>query len=186
MHTGPGRSKVQTNSVSEAKGTGRFHASTNVLNFRPILPDEVQLVVDFTEMLASKHFETRNHPLACEIGGGLVRRRLRNLDLQSAFSKVQTEDFLDVVLHFGFEDHIVTGDAEIDVTLSDEGRDIRGRKKNPENPNQSSGDYSGVMTETYSTRSWFNERQTSRRWCLRNRISAPEDHIIECNVVGRG
>jgi hypothetical protein len=31
----------------------------------------------------------------------------------------------------------VTGDAEVDVTLSDEGRDIRGRKENPESPNKS-------------------------------------------------
>ena len=137
MHTGPEQSKVQTNSVSEAKRTGRLHASTDVLNFRPILPDEVQLVVDFAKVLASQHFETRNHPLAREVSSGLVRGRLRDLDLQSAFSKAQTEGFLDVVLHLGFEDHIVTGDAEIDVTLSDKGRDIRGRKENPESLNQS-------------------------------------------------
>lgn len=36
-----------------------------------------------------------------------------------------------MVLHFGFEDHIVTGDAEIDITLPDERRDVRGREKYP-------------------------------------------------------
>lgn len=39
-----------------------------------------------------------------------------------------------MVLHFGFEDHIVTGDPEIDVALSDEGGDVRGRKENSRDP----------------------------------------------------
>jgi len=33
-------------------------------------------------------------------------------------------------LHFCLKDHIVTGNAKIDIALSDKRRDIRGRKKN--------------------------------------------------------
>lgn len=95
------------------------------------------MIVDFTKVLASQDFETCDHPLAREVGSSVVRRRLRDLDLQSAFPKVQAEDLLDVVLHIGFEDHIVTGDTEIDIALSNERRDVRGGKENPEDLDQS-------------------------------------------------
>ena len=42
-----------------------------------------------------------------------------------------------MVLHFGFEDYIVTGDAEIDITLSDKRRDVRGGKEHPVSTDQS-------------------------------------------------
>ena len=66
-----------------------------------------------------------------------MRGRFWDLDLQGAFSKAETENFLHVVFHIGFKDHIVTSDAEIDVALPDERRDIRGRKKYPANVDQS-------------------------------------------------
>lgn len=128
---------TRTDSVSETKGASGFNASSNILDFRPILANEVQLVVDFAKVPARQDFETRDHSLACEISGGLVRGRLWDLDLQGAFSKVETEDLVDVVLHFGFEDHVVTGDTEIDIALSDERRDIRSREKHPVRLDQS-------------------------------------------------
>lgn len=68
-----------------------------------------------------------------------------------------------MVLHLGFEDYIVTGDAEIDVTLSDKRRDVRGRKKNPESLGQSLQLLGDSGDDTNSARLWFSERQTSRR-----------------------
>jgi len=88
LHGGPERSSIHTNSVSKPKRAGRFNASANVLDFRPILTDEVQLVVDFRKVLAGQNFEARNDSLSGEVSNGLVRGRLWDLDLQSTFSKV--------------------------------------------------------------------------------------------------
>ena len=119
IYGGPEQSRIQTNSISKPKRAGRFNTPANILDFRPIFTDEVQLVIDLGKVLAGENLETRNDSLAREVSSGLVRGRLLDLDLQSAFSKVETEDLVDVVLHLGFEDYIMTGDPEIDVTLSD-------------------------------------------------------------------
>jgi len=42
------------------------------------------------------------------------------------------------------------------------------------------------MTTTHNARLWFNERQTSKRWCLLNRISAPNDQFAEYTIVDFG
>ena len=122
--------------------TDRFH-------LHPVLADKVQLVVNSTKVLASQDFETRNHSLARGVSSGLVGRRLRDLDLQSAFPKVQAEDLIDIVLHICFEDDIVTGDTEIDVTLSDERRDVRGGE---ENFDQSWHGHPRIATMTHNAR----------------------------------
>ena len=128
------QSSTQTNSISKPKRASRFNTSANIFDFGPILTDEVQLVVNFGKVLAGQNFEARNDSLARKVSSRLVRGRLWDLDLQSTFSKVETEDLVDVVLHFSFEDHIVTGDPEIDITLSDERRNVRSRKKHPVSP----------------------------------------------------
>ena len=87
--------------------------------------------------------------------------------MEGAFSKVETEGLVDVVLHFCFEDHIVTSDPEVDVSLSDKRRDVSGREEDPVNVGQYERVIaSGSLTTTYSAMLWFKDRQTSRRWRL--------------------
>jgi hypothetical protein len=145
------KGSLQTDCVCETEGASRLYASAHVFYFRPILSDEVQLVVDFTEVLAGQDFETGDHSLAREVNSGFVGGRFRDLDLQGAFSKVETENFIYVVLHLGFEDDIVTSDAEIDVALPDERRDIRGGEEHPVSR----------TSELMITR-WFRQRLTAR------------------------
>lgn len=46
------------------------------------------------------------------------------LDLQLALPEAKWLHLGNVVLHPCFTDNILTGDAEVDITLSDEGRDV--------------------------------------------------------------
>ena len=49
---------------------------------------------------------------------------------------IQTSNQLLVNGHRGFEDCVVTGDAETDITLSDKRRDVRGGKEHPVSTDQ--------------------------------------------------
>ena len=50
--------------------------------------------------------------------------------MQRALAEVELEHLGDVLLHLSLEDDVLTGDAEVDVTLSNKGGDIRRRKEN--------------------------------------------------------
>lgn len=82
--------------------------------------------VNRTEVLPCKHLEGRDDALAGEIFDSLDRAGLGDLYLKGALAKAEAESFTDVLLHFGFEYNIVTGDAQVDVAFTDEGWDVGG------------------------------------------------------------
>ena len=122
-------SRPLTNPIRQSQRTRRLHAPPNVLNPRPLLPQQPQPIVQLPKILASKDLEARDDALPGEIFDRLDRAPFGHLDLQRTFSKGEALELGDLVLHLGFEDDVVTGDAEIDVTVADKGGNVCGREE---------------------------------------------------------
>ena len=118
-----------TNAISESQGTRRLNTSADILYLGLLVPGELQLLVKLVEVAPGQDLERRHDPLASKLLDGLDRPSFRDLYLERAFSEAQTEDLRDVVLHLGFEDDIVSGDAEVDAAEADEGGYVGGRKE---------------------------------------------------------
>lgn len=120
---------MRTDPIGQSQRTSRLHAPAHILNLR-LLPLTTlflrQPLVDFVEILPREHLKARHNPLPREILYRLDVRGLGYLDLEGAFSEAEAEYLGYVCLHLGFEDDIVAGYAEVDVTLSDEGGDVGG------------------------------------------------------------
>jgi hypothetical protein len=117
---------VLTNSISKPKRTSSLHTPSNILNLRLLLALEPKPSINFTKVLLRQILEARHNALARELLDGLDAGLFGYLDLQSALSEAEAKFFGNVVFHAGFEDDIVPCDAEVDVTLSDEGGDVGG------------------------------------------------------------
>ena len=127
-HQASGKNKL-TYPVSQTQRTGRLHAPSHVLNLRSFFADKLQLVVHLPKILLREHLEARHNPFSGEVLDGPNRPGLGDLDLQRAPAKLQLERFRDVLLHLGFEDDVVAGNAKVDITFAYERGYVGSRKK---------------------------------------------------------
>ena len=120
---------ARTDSVCETKCAGCFDAAPDVLDRRTRIADKPCALVNVREEAPGEHFEARDDALSREGLGMLHRPRFGNLHLQRALAEAEPQCLRHEGLHLGLEDDVVARDAEVDVALADEGRDVGRREE---------------------------------------------------------
>ena len=114
----------RTDTISEPERARGLHAAPDVLDARLLAVRALQAGVDVPEVLGGEDLEGGDDAPAGEVVDGLDGARLGDLHLQRAFAEAELEHLGDVLVHLGLEDHVLAGDARVDVTLADEGGDV--------------------------------------------------------------
>jgi hypothetical protein len=117
--------ELLTDTVREAERTRRLNAPADVLDRRALAVFTTHAVIDLAEVLRREDLEARDDALAGQVVDALDRPRLGDLHLQRALAEAEAQHLRDVLLHLRLKDDVVPGDAEVDVALAHERRDVR-------------------------------------------------------------
>ena len=120
---------VRTDTIGKAERARSLYTAADVLDVGLLVSCKAELLVEPAKVLSGENFKGSDDALAGELLDRLDRPRLGDLHLQRTLAEVEGEHLGDVLLHLRFLDHILTGDAKVDVTLADERGDIGRWKK---------------------------------------------------------
>lgn len=118
----------RTDAVRKAQRACRLDTAANVLDLGldALLP---ALGIQLAKVPSRKDLEAGDDLLADEILDRLDVASLGHLDLQLALSELELERLRDESVHVCFRNHVLARDAEVDVTLADEARDVGRREE---------------------------------------------------------
>lgn len=173
----------RTDTICETEGASGLDRTPNVLYPSRTL-FESGVLVEFAKVLAREHFETRDDFFARQVPDRLDRSLLGHLDLEFALAEPELEFFRHEPVHVRFGDHVLTRDPEVNISLSDETRNV-GRGEEHAVKTSRCVRYirrvfslevfspGGKKEGTDSAMLWLRTRQTSRRCERVNWMSAP-------------